>query len=47
MELNSAEPLSRCDVPKNDTAILELSHELRGSAHTKRCTTIGLRRVLK
>lgn len=38
MELNSADLSSRHAAPKSDALILEFSHELRGSAHTKRCT---------
>jgi hypothetical protein len=47
MELTSADLSSRYAAPKSDTAILELSHELRGSAHTKRCTAVGLQKAFR
>jgi hypothetical protein len=47
MELNSADLSSRQVAPKSDTTILEPSHELRGSAHTKRYTAVGLRRAFR
>lgn len=47
MELNSADLSARRAAPKSDTTIQELSHELRGSAYTKRCATVGLRRAFR
>jgi hypothetical protein len=47
MELTSAEHSAHHAAPKSDTAILELSHELRGSVRTKRCTAVRLRRAFR